>query len=343
MPADYGDTTDEDDVPASATTRPQSLMRQPSLSSLDANPQNMPSARPLSALSPFKVPATPVRQSHGPRMGSFKANLTKPFAVIDATGDNMLITPARRPPRADGTYSQVASTRTSTANASPVLSHPALATPVNDSDFDESDFASQVPADPMLTAGSEAMADVLLPIGPTSRTRNTSLMSGDVFYPADGVGDVNAIFAADDQDDDDNDDEDLLNVEDFIDFGVDSSDEDNEGDMDSSLPTPISTSPTGAHVRSKMPSPNNSAAHDLMKHFDRGIAGAFRQGQHQHQQRSRRLSGGMSLSRQAFKTGRHAPVNSQLSPPKKRKTSGGFAPAGSFGPNTKRRLMSNHR
>lgn len=301
----------------------------------------MPSAGPSSAPSPFKVPATPVRQFSGPRIGSFKTDPTKPFAMIDSTGDNILITPARRPSRADGTYSQVPSTRTSTANASPVLSHPALATPVYDSDLEMSDFSPQMPADPMLAAGSESMADILLPIGPTSHTRHSSQASGDVFYPMDRMGDVNAVYAADDQEDDD-DDEGLLNVEDFIDFGVDSSDDEAGGDVDTSLPTPISTSPTGAHVRPKISSPNNPAPHDLMAHFDKGIAGVFRQGQNQHHQRSRRLSGGLSLSKQAFKKGRLAPANSPVSPPKKRKISGGFAPAGPFGPAAKRRLM-NHR
>lgn len=302
----------------------------------------MPSAGPSSAPSPFKIPITPVRQIRGPRIGSFKTDPTKPFAMIDSTGDNILITPARRPPRADGTYSHVPSTRTSTANASPVLSHPALATPINDSDLDMSDFSNQVPADPMLAAGSESMADILFPIGPTNHTRHSSQASGDVFYPMDRMGDVNAVYVADDQDDDDDDDEGLLNVEDFIDFGVDSSDDDAREDLDTSLPTPSSTSPTGVHVRPKTPSPNQSAAQDLMAHLDKGIAGVFRQGQNQHQQWSRRPSGTLSLSKQAFKKGRLAPANSPVSPPKKRRFSGGFAPAGPFGPATKRRLM-NHR
>lgn len=274
-------------------------------------------------------------------MGSFKVDLTKPFAMVDSTGGNLLITPAKRPPRVDGTNSHVPSTRTSTAAASPTVSHHALATPLNDSDIDMSDFSSQLPTDPMLAAGSESMADIFFSMGPKSHTRNSSQASGDVFYPMEHMGGVHAVYAADDQDDDedDNDDEDLLNVEDFIDFGVDTSDDDAGNDIDTSLPTPISTSPTAAHARPKVPSPNHLVAHDLMAHFDKGIAGVFRQGQDQKLQRSRRLSGGLSLSQQAFKKGRHAPANSPTSPPKKRKMSGGFAPMGSFGPAPKRRLM----
>ncbi len=307
---------------------------------MDANFQVLPLAGPLSAPSPFKVPATPPRQLRGPRMGSFKTDPTKPFAMIDSTGDNILITPARRPPRADGTCSQVSNMRTNTANASPVISHPALATPVKDNDTDMDDFSNQVPADPMLAPGSESMADILLPFGQTSHTRQSSQASGDVFYPLDRMGDVNAVYAVDDQEDDDDDHEGLLNVEDFIDFGVDSSDDDAEMDLNTSLPTPNSTSPTGVHVRPKISSPNDPAACDLMAHFDKGIAGVFRQGQEQHQQRSRRFSGGLSLSKQAFRKGRLAPANSPTSPPKKRKSSGGFAPAGPFGPATKKRLIS---
>lgn len=264
-------------------------------------------------------------------MGSFKVDLTRPFAMMDATCEKIVITAAKRPPRADGTSSLLPSTRTSTAAASPTLSHHALATPVNDSDYDMSDFCSQLPADPMLAAGSESMADIFFNTGPTSHTRNSSQASNNVFYPMDRTD-------SDDQDDQDDDGEGLLNVEDFIDFGVDTSDDEAVNDLDTSLPTPISTSPTGAHMRPKMPSPNPFVSHDLMAHFDKGIAGVFRQGQDQKLQRSRRLSGGLSLSQQAFKKGRHAPVKSPTSPPRKRKMSGGFAPTGPLGPATKRRL-----
>lgn len=263
--------------------------------------------------------------------------------MVDCTGDNIVITPAKRPARAGGIFSKAASTRTSTANASPVLSQSTLASMLNDSEVKYSDYPSQAPADPMLAAGSESMADILLPVGPTTQRQENSDLAASVFYPMDGMGDVDTLYPADDQDDDDNDLEDQLDVADFIDFGVDSSEEE-DGVLDTVLPTPSSTSPTGAsaHIHPKTSSPNNPSTNDLLAHFDKGVIGAFRQGQHQHQHQSHRPHNGLSLNRHAFKSGRQAPANSPASPPKKRKMSGGFAPSGSFGPFAKRRLM-HHR
>ena len=308
----------------------------------------MPQVAPLAGSqshptpSPFKIPATPARQRPGPRLGSFKADPTKPFAMIDCTGDNIVITPAKRPPTAEGRLSQIVSTRASTANASPVMSQSTLTNALNDSDIDPSEFSSQVNADPMLASGSESMADILHPVGSTTTTqdRRVSGSSQSVFFPLDAMGDINALHPSDDHDYEDNDGEDLLNVEDFIDFGVDSSE--NEGDgLETTLPTPLSTSPTGRarNVRSGTPPLNKPSTNDLMAHFDKGVIGTFRRSQNQQQQQSHRLHNGLLLNNHAFKSGRHVLSNSPISSPKKRKMSGGFAPAGSFGPVTKRRLM----
>lgn len=335
FPADYGDTTDEEDVPASATTRPQSLLRQPSLSSMDKESQ----IASLAAPSPFKVPATPVRYRRGPRMGSWTVDRTKPFAMIDCTGDNMVIVPAKRPAPA-GDFSIA-----STANASPVATQPTLATTIDDSEIDYSDFSFHV--DPMLASEPDVMPSTLFPTAPSSQVQDQTFASSSVFFPMDDIGDVNAVYAMDDQDDDDDDDDDeeLLNVEDFIDFGVSSED---EGDEDqgllenTSLPTPASTSPTGtgAHLQSKTPSPGNSSAQNLLKHLDKGVISAFCRGPTQHQAQPRRPQSGSSPNSQAFKGGRNAAAHTSLSSQKKRKLSDTFGGRPSFGVAAKKRLLN---
>jgi len=266
-------------------------------------------------------------------MGSFKANPTKPYAMIDCTGDNIVITPAKRPARVNGTLSQMASTRASTANASPVVSQPTLATKT---DVDFSDFSNRAAIDPMLAPGSKAMADILRPVGRTTQSQRSSHASSmSVFFPMDSLHDVNALYASDDEVDEDQDDEDndggnLLDFEDLIDYDVISSDDDDLA-PDTSLPTPTSASvlDQSTHTQPKTPSPQTPSTDELMAHFDKGVIGAFRQGQNQHQHQSHP---------QAFRSGRQGLTNS-LSPSSKRKMSGGFAPAGALEPFPKRRLV----
>ena len=230
------------------------------------------------------------------------------------------------------------SARTSTANASPTLSQSTFAGTYNNSDIDFSEFSSQVPADPMLAPGSESIADVLLPIGPITRPQDRPRSLTSVFYPMGDMDDIDALCSADDQNDDHNDGEDLLNVEDFIDFGRDSSDDDTMA-LDTVLPTPSSTSSTAARtqIQPRIPSPTNASNNDLMAHFDKGVIGAFRQGQNQHH--SHRPHAGISLNRHAFKSARQALANPSVNLPRKRRVSGGFAPAESLQSIAKRRMM----
>ena len=151
----------------------------------------------------------------------------------------------------------------------------------------------------------------------------------------DGMEDINALYAAG-QVDEDNDDEEMLNVEDFIDFGVDSSENEADG-LDTALPTPISTSPTGVtrHHQSKVPPPQSPSPNELMAHFDQDVIDAFRQGPNQQHQHPHRSHNGSSFKSHAMYSGRRASANSPVVPPKKGKMSGG-----SSGPPSKKRLIS---
>lgn len=336
-PADYGDTTDEEDVPASATTRPERLMRQPLSSSLDIYSQASSSVVP----SPFKVPTTPATPRRGPRMGSWVADRTRPFAMIDCTGDNMVIVPAKRPARTINMPTRWDFSMASTTNTSPINAQHNW--PMDDSEVDFTDF-SALTTDPMLASEPDVMPSTLLPTAPSSQTQDQTFASSSVFLPVDEIGDFGSMFPTDGQNIDEDDDEDLLRVEDFIDFGVSSEDEGGEGDEEpvfaetTTLPTPASTSPSGIDAR-RQPQPVTSSSQDLLRHLDKGHVGSFRRSQPYHQAHLRRPQGGLSLASHAFRGGRNTAGNSSLVAQKKRKLSDTFGSRPALG----KRKMSNRR
>lgn len=335
--ADYGDTTDEEDVPASATTRPERLMHQPLFSSLDMYGQASSSVVP----SPFKVPTIPATPRRGPRMGSWVADRTKPFAMIDCTGDNMVIVPAKRPARAINTPTRWDFSMVSTANTSPI--NPQHNWPMDDSEVDFTDF-SALNTDPMLASEPDVMPSTLLPTAPSSQAQDQTLASSSVFFPVDEMGDFGSMFPVDDQNVDEDDDEDLLRVEDFIDFGVSSEDEGDERDEEpvfadtTTPPTPASSSPTGTDAR-RQSQPVTSSSQDLLKHLDKGYVGSFRRSQPYHQAHLRRPQGGLSLNSHAFRGGRITAGHSSLVAQKKRKLSDSFGSRPALG----KRKLSNRR
>ena len=335
--ADYGDTTDEEDVPASATTRPERLMHQPPFSSLDTYSQAGSSVVP----SPFKVPTTPATSRRGPRMGSWVADRTKPFAMIDYTGDNMVIVPAKRPARAINTPARWDFSMVSTANTSPI--NPQHNRPLDDSEVDFTDF-SALTADPMLASEPDVMPSTLLPTAPSSQTQDQVFAPSSVFFPVDEMGDFSSMFPVDDQNVDEDDEEDLLRVEDFIDFGVSSEDEGDERHEEPVIadtttpPTPASTSPTGTDAR-RQSQPVTSSSQDLLKHLDKGYVGSFRRSQPYHQAHLRRPQGGLSLNSHAFRGGRNTAGHSSFVAQKKRKLSDSFGSRPVLG----KRKLSNRR
>ncbi|CAD6566705.1 MAG: hypothetical protein ASARMPRED_000117 [Alectoria sarmentosa] len=346
---DYGDTTDEEDVPASATKRPQSLLRQPSLSSLELEAQ-VP-ATPA-AKGPSRVPGNPAGYRRGPRMGIWIVDSTKPCAVIESTGENMIIRPATRPSKSNDLYVSLANSITNTANASPITSQPTLATALDDGGTDPGGFSSQASMyeynDPVLGPGSDMVAaSAPLPTGhgrPPSMDH--SFAAPSVFLPMDAMGNVRSFFKDGDLNDDDDDDDALLNIDDFIDFGDDSSEDGDQavGD-DSTLTSPVTAEGPGP-FHMKTPSPDATmASDDLMKHLDRSrhILSAFRRGQHHHQLQSRPRHGNLSLNSYALKGARQAAANAPMGLQKKRKMSESFGHRPSLGVPAAKRRMIHHR
>lgn len=284
-------------------------------------------------------------------MGTWIVDATKPCAVIDSTGENMIIRPATRPSKPNDMSVSLANSITSTAHASPIISQSALATAPDDNFVDASGFSSQASmyeyVDPVLGPGSDMVAASARFSTGHSRHPSTdhSLAAPSVFLPMDAIGNVGSFFEDDDGLDDDlNDDDALLNIDDFIDFGDDSSEDGDQatGD-DSTLTSPVTTEGPGA-VQLKTPSPDAiMASDDLMKHLDKHLVSAFRRGQPHHQPQSRPRHGNLSLNSHALKGGRQATANAPMSPQKKRKTSGSFGDRPSFEVPAAKRRMIHHR
>lgn len=281
-------------------------------------------------------------------MGIWIVDSTKPCAVIDSTGENMIVRPATRPSKPNNVSLSVANSNTSTANVSPVVSQPSLATALDDGLIDPSGFSSQASMyeynDPVLGPGSDMLAaPTTLPSGHGRQLSMDHLFTAQsVFLPIDAMENASSFFKDNNLNEDDEDDDDaLLNINDFIDFGDESSeDEDQAAGYGSAFTSCVSAEGFGQE-QSKTPSLDaTTASDDLMKHLDRHLVSAFRRGQPQHQPQSRSRHGNMPLNSYALKGGRQAPANAPMGPQKKRKMSGSLGRRPSFGgPAAKRRLI----
>ncbi|KAI9876229.1 MAG: hypothetical protein M1830_006980 [Pleopsidium flavum] len=350
---DEGDTTDEDLPPPSTVTRPRSILRRASTSSLvsegDENPRII--RRPTTI---------PPSRRFGPSMGSWIADPNKPIAVIDCTGKRMVIYPARNPSKRDvNIFGQPVSTDSSIAATSPRTSFVGLVGAVDESDNDRSDFSSQDCGGPMLNAGANLMMPGLFHGAQGSEHFLGGQVLGppEAFYPFKSIGPDGNVIEDDDDDDDDEDDENLWNVHDFIDFGDGSSESGDNVEDDTEVPPSPSTSttPNPASTPAKPePAPaSKSTAQELLDHFDRGVVTAFRRNQHRHQTLLRRpqhpefMGAGPSSARavSAIKGGRALAANSPISPLRKRKASVSIDRSGSplVGIAAKRRLVNVHK
>ncbi|KAL8945064.1 MAG: hypothetical protein Q9216_000048 [Gyalolechia sp. 2 TL-2023] len=329
---DQGETTDEEDVPASATTRPSALLRH---SSSDLN--NRLAAQPLP-----KAPTSKLPPGHrwGPTLGSWVADPTKPIAVVASSGTQLIVYPAQRPSGRGGkVFPTIASSGQSSAHNSPRTSLPRLAAPsypaaTDESEVERSDMSSQGITTPMRSASTNLMMSGL-GLGSANLLSGHALGPPEAFFPFQSIGaDGNMVLDGPDVDDDDDDDDDdgesLLNIEDFIDFGEDSEDSDREDGNDTeSFQTPIvslsdltDTDPTPT-VSPITPASN----HNLLGHLDNGLVTAFRRNQYDHDASGYQPSNATSFSvTNAFKSNAFAAANT-LDGLKKRKLSGDFGPS----------------
>ena len=286
-------------------------------------------------------------------MGTWIVESTKPCAVIDSTGENMIIRPALPLSKPNNMSVSIANSITSTANASPNASQQTLATMPDNNAIGPNGFSAEASMfdynDPVLGPVSDMVA-ASAPL-PTGQSRQTSMAHSftvpSVFLPLDAMGDVGSFFEDDymndDDDDDDDDDDALLNIDDFIDFGDDSSEDGDQAAGGDAAQSPVATEGPGP-VQLKTPSPDATlASGDLMKHLDKHIVSAFRRGQSHHPSQPRPRHGNLALNSYALKGKRPAVANAPMGPQKKRKMSGALGHRPSFGLQAAKRKMIHHR
>ena len=285
-------------------------------------------------------------------MATWIVDTPKLRAAIDSTGENVIICPATCPSKSDNLSISIANSIASTANASPNISQQALATLPDPYGPDPSGFLAKASKyelnDPVLGPGSDIVAaSAPLPIGHRRQPSMAhSFTASSVFLPMEAMAVARSFFEDNylNNDDDGDDDDALLNIDDFIDFGDDSSEDGNQAEgNDFSLISPI-TAEGPSPVQLKTPSPDTTMASDnLMKHLDKHIVSAFRRGQSHHQPQSRPHHGNLPLNSYALKNKRQAVANAPTGPQRKRKMSGNLGHRPSFGGPTGKRRMIHHR
>ena len=314
-----GETTDEEVLPPVTINHPQSLLR------LNASSSHINATR-TPASTPIRRPSTmnPSRP-RGPSMGSWVADPTKPIAVVDKTGKNIIFYPAKRPlPQ----VTAQASSNSSTLN-SPTTSLGRLANAFEDSENDRSDETSRGFPNSLLPAADLMMSGLF----------NGPSVNDFFMHPGQVVGPPQAFYSLgsfgpgdEDEDYSDDDCENELNMDDFIDFGDTTSDSeavasedndepaitDNPTPNETPVPTPVQT-PIRAEPRKEI---HKSSSEGLLEHFDRGVVSSFRRNQNRHQNLLRRPPNNTNVL--VIKGGRHIAANSPISPLRKRKTNQSF-------------------
>ncbi|KAL4870926.1 hypothetical protein BDV12DRAFT_164931 [Aspergillus spectabilis] len=319
---DDGETTDEDLPPPATITHPRSILRRDSSASLVAGVE--------------EKPESPPRRRRGPIMGTFVADPHKPVALVDCTGKHLVIIPAYASSRHDWLESAATSV-CGTANNSPRATTMHL---IDESDTDAL-VSPNMDLSPMLASSANLMMAAL---GNDIAPGGQVMGPPEAFYPSR----VFAIDSSFEEDDEDDDPETQLNVDDFIDFGDGSSDEESDKEFDEeALASPLTVATVGG--TNGTPTPNRgadpqqaSSAERFLNHLDRGIVTAFRRNHNRYQAllrlpQHREFMPANSPARPAsvFRHARHA---DQRTPTRKRKASGYTG-----GEAVRRKLMNSQR
>ena len=198
-------------------------------------------------------------------MGSWCVDPTKHYALVDASAKNLLIFPARRPPKGDKMYEHITRSASTTANSSPRPPFSQLPIAPNYSEIDHTNFSSPGIVSPMF--GPPNALDIAL--------SENSFLPPSTVYPSYMT--ANAAFFADMGDDDDDDDyEDGITMEDLINFN--GGEDDSDAEMEDSRP--LSSASDSNDLPAASHNPRN-----LLDHLDTaGVVTAFRQNQHKVEQ-----------------------------------------------------------
>ena len=268
-------------------------------------------------------------------MGTFVADPHKPVALVDCTGKHLVIIPAYASSRHDWLESATNSI-CGTANNSPRATTMHL---VDESDTDALASPNHVDLSPMLASSANLMMTAL---GNEVTTGGQVMGPPEAFYPSRDFA-IDSSF----EDDEEDDPEAALNVDDFIDFGNGSSDDDMDKEFDDDALASPMAAPT-IPVAAGTPTPNRNgdtqtnSAERFLNHLDRGIVTAFRRNHNRYQAllrlpQHREFMPANSPSRPAS-VFRHAKHADQRTPTRKRKASGYNG-----GEAVRRKLMDAHR
>ncbi|KAJ5154971.1 uncharacterized protein N7500_010410 [Penicillium coprophilum] len=281
-------------------THPRSLLRRDSSDSL----------------APVDEKSDCIPRRRGPIMGTFVADPHKPVALVDCTGKHLVIIPAYASSRHDWLDS-AANSMPGTANTSPRQTTLHL---IDESDTDALASPNQLDFSPMLASSANLMMTAL---GNDLTPGGQVMGPPEAFYPSQDFT-IDSSFEEDEEDDP----EAALNVDDFIDFGNGSSDEDE--DMDKQFDDVQMSPMAGAFGKSmgtptptrKSESQNNEER--FLNHLDKGIVTAFRRNHNRYQAllrlpQHREFMPANSPARPAS-VFRHAKNNDQRTPTRKRKS-----------------------
>lgn len=254
-------------------------------------------------------------------MGTFVADPHKPVALVDCTGKHLVIIPAYASSRHDWLDS-AANSVPGTANTSPRQTTLQL---VDESDTDALVSPNQTDFSPMLASSANLMMTAL---GNDLTPGGQVMGPPEAFYPSRDFT-IDSSF----EDDNEDDPESALNVDDFIDFGNGSSDEDEDmGKFEDEPPiSPMTGGPPMQSMGTPTPTRNpetqqDSHAERFLNHLDKGIVTAFRRNHNRYQTllrlpQHREFMPANSPSRPAS-VFRHAKHADQRTPTRKRKASG---------------------
>ncbi|KAF7719765.1 Uncharacterized protein PECH_005674 [Penicillium ucsense] len=324
--SDDGDTTDEDLPPPATITHPRSLLRRDSTDSLVAASEDK---------------STSVPRRRGPIMGTFVADPNKPVALVDCTGKHLIIIPAYASSRHDWLDS-AANSMSGTANNSPRQTTLQL---IDESDTDALASPNHTNFSPMLASSANLMMTAL---GNDLAPGGQVMGPPEAFYPSQDFA-IDSSF----EDDDEEDPEAALNVDDFIDFGDGSSDEDNDRDNETfngfddeafgspraNSSRPATGTPTPSRASESLQA---NSAERFLNHLDKGIVTAFRRNHNRYQAllrlpQHREFMPANSPARPAsvFRHARHQEVR----PPTRKRKANGYA----GGEAVRRKLMDAQR
>ena len=246
-----------------------------------------------------------------PRLGSWIHDASKPFAVLDSHGKKLIMFKAKVNRR---------------YNHNGASARPQARTYTRDSDADAAGPLEQM--SPMISnSGNLMMSAMFTPLD--QYLNGQALGPPEAFYPFTSVN-ADGTIAQDSPssyDEDDLDDEDLWNVEDFLNFGEESSADGDEGgeEQDPSSDSHGTIEPSSTPAR-----PNTATSEDQLNPLlaNSGLVGAFRRNQNRHQLLSRSAVSRESLAfsgpyaqgtLRGIKGGRLAAVNAPITPLRKQK------------------------